>query len=166
MSEKPFRPHPLPSRRVWRDRIALAAIAPATVVFAALVDVHARLHHWAEQHEPYDPYRVLPLAVGAAVVGLAYLIVTRRRLRGEIEVRQEREQALTRALHKIDVLSGLLAMCASCKRIRNDGDEWEPIDVYLQRHGEISFSHGICPQCEQELYPDHTDALNRAELPG
>jgi hypothetical protein len=157
------RPRQLPSRRVWRDRVALAATAAVAVTFSVTVDVHARLHHWAEQHEPYDPYRLLPLAVGAAFVGLAYLIVTRRRLRREVAIRQEREDALTQALHEIEVLSGLLAVCASCKRIRNDGDEWEPIDVYLQRRGEVSVSHGICPQCAHELYPDEFDAFNQQQ---
>jgi Tfp pilus assembly protein PilN len=137
-------------------------MAAVAVTFSVTVDMHARLHHWAERHEPYDPYRLLPLAAGAAFVGLAYLVVTRRRLRQEVAIRQEREDALTRALHEIEVLSGLLAVCASCKRIRNDGDEWEPIDVYLQRRGD-SVSHGICPQCAHELYPDEFDVFDQQQ---
>ena len=52
------------------------AVASCTV--AATVNVHQRLHVWAAQHEPYDPFRLLPVAVGVGVVTLAYLIVTRR----------------------------------------------------------------------------------------
>jgi hypothetical protein len=151
----------LPSRRVWRDRIALAAVALAAATLAGIVNVHARLHRWADEHEPYDPFQLLPFAVGLAVLLLAYLIVTRRRLRHEVAIRLEREDALTQALHKIDVLSGLLAMCASCKRIRAEDDHWEPVEAYLQRHGEISVSHGICPPCTNRLYPDYVDALAR-----
>lgn len=150
----------LPSPRVWRDRIALAAIAVAAGAFSGVVNVHARLHRWAEQHEPYDPFLLLPVAVGLAVVTLAHLILTRRRLRREVAIRQEREEALTQALHKIDILSGLLAMCASCKRIRGEDGRWEPVEAYLQRRGEISVSHGICPGCTNRLYPDYADALS------
>ena len=130
----------------------------AAFTVAGTVNVHQRLHGWAEQHQPYDPFRLLPVAAGLAVVTLAYLIVTRRRLRQEIAIGQEREQALTRALEEIEVLSGLLAMCASCKRIR-DGDRWEPVEEYLERRGEVSVSHGVCPSCVSELYPDYAEAL-------
>lgn len=150
----------LPSRPVWRDRIALAAVALAAATVAKIVNVHARLHTWADEHEPYDPFLLLPVAVGLAVLTLAYLIGTRRRLRQEVAIRQEREAALTHALHKIDVLSGLLAMCASCKRIRGEDDRWEPVEAYLERKGEISVSHGICPGCTDRLYPEYADVLN------
>jgi hypothetical protein len=84
--------------------------------------------------------------MGVAVVSVVHLVVTRRRLR-------RREQALTEALREIDVLTGLLAMCASCKRIRGDDDQWEPVEAYLQRRGEVSVTHGLCPDCAARLYP-------------
>jgi len=133
-------------------------VAVASCTVAATVNVHQRLHVWTAQHEPYDPFRLLPVAVGVAVVTVAYLVVTRRRLRREVAIRREREDALTRAMLKIEVLSGLLAMCAACKRVR-DGERWEPVERYLQRHGEVSVSHDVCPQCVRELYPDYVDAL-------
>jgi hypothetical protein len=147
-------------RRAWRDRVALGALAVAAATASAVVNVHERLHHWADAHPPHDPFRLLPVAVGLMVLTLSYLIVTRRRLRREVAIRQEREAALTRALHKIDVLSGLLAMCAACKRIRREDDLWEPVEAYLKRH-EISVSHGICPGCADRLYPDYAEALSR-----
>ena len=130
----------------------------ASCTVAGTVNVHQRLHVWAAHHEPYDPFRLLPVAVGLAVLTLAYLMISRRRLRQEVAIRREREEALTRAMQKIEVLSGLLAMCASCKRIR-DGERWEAVEVYLQRHGEVSVSHDVCPQCVRELYPDYVDVL-------
>ena len=158
MFNKSRRSRQLPSRRVWRDRIALVAVAAAAFTISGTVNVHERLHHWANQHERYDPYQLMPVVAAGAVVMLAYLLVTRRRLRQEVAIRQEREDALSQALHKIEVLSGLLAMCASCKRIRDDNDQWEPVEVYLQRHPEISVSHGICPCCTHDLYPDYAEA--------
>lgn len=148
--------HPeLPARQVWRDRAALAALTLAVATAAKIANVHERLHRWSEQ-SGYDPFQLLPVAVGLAVLLVAYLIVARRRLRDEVAIRQEREEALTQARRKIEVLSGLLAMCASCKSIRgNDHDRWEPVETYLQRHGEISVSHGICPDCTTQLYPDY-----------
>ena len=41
-----------------------------------------------------------------------------------------------------------------CKKIRDDQGHWEPIEVYIRNHSEAKFSHGICPICAKELYPD------------
>jgi hypothetical protein len=98
--------------------------------------------------------------MGLAVLGVAYLIVTRRRLRQEVAIRQERESSLTEALHTIEVLSGLLAMCASCKSVRNSEDKWESVELYLQRHAEVAVTHGICPTCASKLYPDYLNSPN------
>jgi hypothetical protein len=147
----------LHKRSAWRDRIAILAAALAAFVAAAFLDLHERFAGWAENYERYNADELITLAAGAAVVALGYLAVTRRRLRREVTVRQKREDALSKAMHEIDVLSGLLSMCASCKRVRND-NVWEPIEVYLKRHGEISFSHSICPDCATHLYPDYADA--------
>ena len=149
----------MPLPRVWRDRLALALLAATAATFSAVVDVHERLHRFADRHEPYDPFQLLPVVVGLAVVTVAYLIATRRRLRQEVHVRQEREQALTQALQTIEVLSGLLSMCASCKRIRDDEGRWEPVEAYLGRHGNVSVSHGLCPTCVDRLYPDEREGM-------
>jgi hypothetical protein len=61
---------------------------------------------------------------------------------------------LERALVDIKQLSGMLPICASCKKIRNDKGYWEGIEAYLRDHSEVEFSHGICPDCAERLYPD------------
>jgi len=61
---------------------------------------------------------------------------------------------LDQALARVKTLSGLLPICASCKRIRDDQGYWFQIESYLRRHTEADFSHGICPDCVDRLYPD------------
>lgn len=51
-------------------------------------------------------------------------------------------------------LRRMLSICAGCKKIRRDDQLWEQIESYLQRHANLDFSHGICPQCARELYPE------------
>ncbi len=51
-------------------------------------------------------------------------------------------------------LDGLLPICASCKKIRNDQGYWQQVEVYIQQHSEAEFSHGLCPECKQTLYPE------------
>jgi CheY-like chemotaxis protein len=61
---------------------------------------------------------------------------------------------LEHALLQVKKLSGLLPICASCKRIRDDQGGWQQIEDYIAAHSEADFSHGICPQCARRLYPD------------
>ncbi len=61
---------------------------------------------------------------------------------------------LTRALVEVKRLSGLLPICSGCKKIRDDNGYWEQVDVYIRNHSEADFSHGICPDCRDELYGD------------
>ena len=58
------------------------------------------------------------------------------------------------SLAKINTLSGMLPICASCKKIRDDKGYWNQIETYLSKHSEAEFSHGICPECVKKLYPD------------
>ena len=59
-----------------------------------------------------------------------------------------------RALEKkVSALEGILPICASCKRIRNERGEYEQIEKYVTEHSEASFTHGICPDCAKRLYP-------------
>jgi response regulator RpfG family c-di-GMP phosphodiesterase len=71
----------------------------------------------------------------------------------------EREALISRlqkALDEVKTLSGLLPICASCKRIRNDDDQtWQPIEEYIANHSNADFTHGICPECIRRLYPDY-----------
>ena len=60
---------------------------------------------------------------------------------------------LQEALAKIKSLSGLLPICAACKRIRDDKGYWEQIERYVEAHSEAEFSHGLCPECARKLYP-------------
>jgi hypothetical protein len=69
----------------------------------------------------------------------------------------ERERLIARlqeALEEVKLLSGLLSMCASCKKITNERGDWEPLESYLQTHSQAKFSHGVCPDCLRKLYPD------------
>jgi phosphoserine phosphatase RsbU/P len=61
---------------------------------------------------------------------------------------------LRKALKEVKTLSGLLPICACCKMIRNDEGYWQEIEAYISDHSEAEFSHGICPDCAAQLYPD------------
>lgn len=67
---------------------------------------------------------------------------------------------LRQALQQVQTLSGLIPICAHCKKIRNDGGYWEQVESYIQAHSEAEFTHGICPDCAEtvrrEFLPPHS----------
>ena len=84
------------------------------------------------------------------------LVVTR-----DITVRkhleEERERLigqLKAALNDVRTLEGLLPICASCKKVRDDKGYWSQIEVYLRTRAAVEFTHGICPECSERLYGD------------
>ncbi len=70
-----------------------------------------------------------------------------------LRLRARREE-IKEALYQVKTLSGLLPICASCKNIRDDNGYWNQIESYLKSHSEAEFSHSICPDCAEKLYPD------------
>lgn len=74
-----------------------------------------------------------------------------RRLNKKLQDRNDELQIL---LDKVKKLSGMLPICANCKRIRDDEGYWQDVAVYIREHSEADFSHGLCPDCMQTLYPE------------
>jgi hypothetical protein len=62
---------------------------------------------------------------------------------------------LRRALEEVETLRGLLPICASCKKIRDDKGYWNHIEVYLSRHSDVDFTHTLCPDCIRHFYPEY-----------
>jgi methyl-accepting chemotaxis protein len=67
---------------------------------------------------------------------------------------QERTRDLESALEKVQVLSGMLPICCSCKKIRDDQGYWQQVEQFVSMHSGARFSHGLCPDCGLKLYGD------------
>lgn len=63
-------------------------------------------------------------------------------------------EELRQALDQIKTLRGIVPICASCKKIRDDQGYWEKLEGFISKHTEATFSHGICPECEQKMLRD------------
>lgn len=104
----------------------------------------------AKETQPYGyllkPFNVSELKIMVEIVLYKHLID------------REKEQLLKdlkKALEKVKVLSGLLPICCSCKKIRDDKGYWNQIEVYIRDHSDAEFSHGLCPDCAKKLYGDY-----------
>lgn len=82
------------------------------------------------------------------------------------KLEQEREklvQDLQKAISEVKTLSGLLPICSSCKKVRDDTGYWRQIESYVHEHTGADFSHGICPECMKKLYPEFCNEKGEIE---
>jgi hypothetical protein len=96
---------------------------------------------------------VLLVVAGVFLSTLIAFVTVRHVLAVEKALTQERNE-LQKALADLKTLSGLLPICASCKKIRDDNGYWNQIEAYIRDHSEAEFSHSICPECAEKLYSD------------
>jgi hypothetical protein len=85
---------------------------------------------------------------------IAFVFTTLMIMRVKHLLHHERQlnEELSRAMAEIKVLSGLLPICAACKKIRDEQGTWHQIEVYIGKRSDATFSHGICPECLVRLY--------------
>jgi response regulator RpfG family c-di-GMP phosphodiesterase len=67
---------------------------------------------------------------------------------------EKKNEQLRQALDEIRILRGILPICTSCKKVRNEDGYWEQIETYIRDRSEADFSHGICEECARTLYPE------------
>ena len=106
-----------------------------------------------------DEFGTLAHSFNSMATRLHKTTTSMKLLEKEVTERKKAEKKLNQlikelqeALENIKMLSGLIPICAHCKKIRDDKGYWNNLEGYIQTHSEAKFSHGMCPECSDELY--------------
>ena len=86
-----------------------------------------------------------------SAVCIAKNITERKRVEKE---REDLIQSLQSALQQVRILSGMLPICAYCKKVRDDDGYWTQLEGYIRDHSMAEFTHGICPDCKKAFFPE------------
>ena len=92
---------------------------------------------------------------------VTHYVAVKEDITGRKNIEADRDQLihhLQEALANVKSLSGMLPICAGCKKIRDDKGYWSQVESYIQSHSEAKFSHGMCPDCLKKWYPDLVEA--------
>lgn len=81
-------------------------------------------------------------------------------LKRAVKEREELIVQLKEALANVKQLSGMLPICATCKKIRDDQGYWQQIEAYISDHSEAEFTHGMCPACAEIMYAELAEMNN------
>ena len=105
----------------------------------------------------YEFFATMFVGGSIALASMMYIVNKLTDATEHLEERvDERTNELELALEKVKLLSGLLPICAQCKKVRDDGGYWNDVESFITEHSEAQFSHGICPECAIKIYPEYS----------
>ena len=126
----------------------------------------ANLFEWTHRRVSGEEFPADVLLTRMSSGSGAFLQATVRDI-SERKAEQARREALLEELREtlaqVKYLSGLIPICASCKKIRNDKGDWETVEHYVAEHSDAKFSHGICPDCGKKLYGKYYEEKPKEE---
>jgi len=96
---------------------------------------------------------VEPKLLRSKVDVFCQLSAQRLLIQEQLQEIRAKNDVLHRQLEEIKTLRGLVPICAKCKSVRDDSGFWQCIENYVSEHSEAEFSHSLCPDCKDELYP-------------
>ena len=157
---------PSPNLFMFDDRELRRFGVPSAALPAGSVVINQRPTFYRQNRA--EIFRGLSFALAAAVaVFIVFLYRSRRNLQRAYAAQlqtdrelRESETSLQRALSEIKTLRGILPICSSCKKVRDDQGYWQQIDLYISEHSDAQFSHGVCPECAARLYPAYLGRPN------
>ncbi len=110
-----------------------------------------------------------PIGIWNIGMYLAFFIIVTLLLSKLRIATQQRAGLITKlqnALNAVKELSGILPICANCKKIRDEEGYWHDVDVYISKHTNVEFTHGICKECASKLYPSLFDKIEKGVCRG
>jgi hypothetical protein len=154
---------PKPSSSIRTDSFSgkpgyLLLIIAATIYFSELVIMISFKYMPPQAYFKKD---VLDATVLTTIVFPVLYLFVFRPLTTEIKIRRQAEKEnnalineLNQALAEVKTLQGIIPICSSCKKIRDDEGFWHQLESYVSAHSHAQFSHGICNDCLKKLYPE------------
>jgi hypothetical protein len=133
--------------RARNDLVVLALVGVLLFFVVVRFEVFERFSAWSRIHESWQLDEALVAIALLAFAAALYALRRWQDLKREVARRHVAEAVTER-------LEGLLPICAGCKKIRDGVGSWVAVEVYVSARTQAAFTHGICPECRQRLYPE------------
>jgi PAS domain S-box-containing protein len=142
-----FEIYPNQAKNYWEDDKEVIASGKPKIGIIETIDAATGIR-WVQTDK--IPYRDKDGRI-VGIIGFAIDITERKQAEDALEDERRR---LQQALDEVRTLRGIVPICANCKKIRDDKGFWNQVEKYVSDHTEAKFSHGICPDCVEILYPE------------
>lgn len=139
------------SRSLTR-RIGLIS-AHCRKLMAGKFDVRIEGHSFDEFDDLSEAFNLMSESLGRTRADLDRVIAELRDAKDNLETRvAERTREVEESISRMNVMRGLLPICSSCKKVRDDKGYWQQVEKFVSERSEVSFTHGFCPDCVVRLY--------------
>lgn len=139
-------------KRAGKDAVLLCCVILVVYLIAGHYDLFEKLVSFLEKYEEMELDEWIIAAVSACL-GLVWFSHRRLKeissLHGSLE---NRNQVLERALEDVRRLEGIVPICSSCKKIRDDEGFWQGVEQFIEDRSDAKFSHSMCPNCQETFY--------------
>ena len=127
-------------RKIQNELIIILILSIMVYILSYNFNFLEKIINFAHMHEDLQLDEILNVII---FLMFAFVIFSVRRW---MEIRKAKSEIIQ--------LRGIIPICASCKKIRDDAGYWHEIELYIEKHSEADFSHGLCPDCIKKLYPE------------
>lgn len=137
-----------------RELLLILLVALGVFVVSTRFDILQAIVDFAGRHQKWE---IDDFVVTGLFLMLAFGLFALRRSRETIRTMKELAQyarELQATTNEVRQLQGIIPICASCKKIRDDKGFWHQVERYISDHSEADFSHSLCPDCIAKLYPE------------
>lgn len=135
------------------EMMIIALLCILVYLFSSQVDILERIVKFSQAHENYELDELITVAIFLAFALIIFIGRRMKEFQIASQLMQKKNKKLEEAIAEIKQLKGIIPICASCKMIRDDDGYWHQVEVYVKEHSDAEFSHGLCTDCVEKLYP-------------
>jgi Ca2+/Na+ antiporter len=143
------------TRRLVKEMGLVLFFSVVVFVIAVKIDVLERLVTITRHYEKWELDEIIAVALFLVIVLAVFSMRCWIEISGANTALLARNGDLQKALIQLKELKGIIPICSGCKKIRDDGGFWHHVESYLEAHTRAEFTHGICPECTNRLYPEY-----------
>ena len=137
-----------------KEMLIITAMSIPLMYIAVNFDLLEKLYYFSRKYEEYEIDEIFVLLLFAAFILFFYNVRNNKKLKTANELIKNKNNELEKVLKEISTLKGMLTICSVCKKIKVDENYWQKIEDYISENSDAQFSHGICMDCANKLYPD------------
>lgn len=148
----------------WKIEVVIILCSSVIVyILASKYDVLESIVNWSRKHEHLELDEIITVTIFLVFALSCFALRRLKDLWIAKNVTNNKNIELQKALAEIKELKGYIPICSSCKSIRNDQGYWQKVEVYIQNNTDALFTHGLCPGCIEELYPEFSEAIDNSD---
>lgn len=136
------------------DILIIVVLTLILILVSRHYGIMEKIVYFVQSHKHWEIDEFIIVLVFWSICLTIFSIRRALELRKSQEILIEANNDLLAVMVEINKLKGILPICASCKKIRDDQGYWNEVESYIRDHSDADFSHGICPECAQKLYPN------------